>query len=115
MRQIRHLNQPLRSTGFLGATPEEGRTHPAGGAAMPKVVLQPVQVHTGSEDREGRLVLIDSELVAVLVRLDGEEHGALCGTWLLEAGFGCCDDRTRGPFSDLRDAEQWLLEQLASA
>ncbi len=80
----------------------------------PKMVFQPIRVNTASQDREGQLVLANDELVAALVRLEGEEHGTLRGAWLLEAGFGSCRDGTRRPFLTLREAEQWLSEQLAS-
>lgn len=78
------------------------------------VVLQPVQVNTASQDREGRLVLADGCLVAVLVRLDGEEHGALRGQWLLEAGFGPCGEGPPSPFLSLEDAGQWICLQIGS-
>lgn len=79
------------------------------------VVLQPVQVNTASDDREGRLVLAEGCLVAVLVRLDGEEQGGLRGRWLLEASFGpCSDDRPAGPFPSLDAAAQWVCRQLGS-
>ncbi len=78
----------------------------------PRLAFQPVQVNTASRDVEGRLVLADDQLVAVLVRLDGEEHGRLCGSWHLEAGFGPCCESVRKPFRDLRDAERWVRERL---
>ncbi len=82
--------------------------------AYPMVVLQPVQVNTSSQDREGQLVLVDGYLVAVLVRLDGEEHGALRCRWLLEAGFGPCGEVAPAPFRSLKDVEQWVRHQLGS-
>ena len=54
-----------------------------------KLTLPPVDVLTASQDREGRLVLIDGKLVAVLVRLsDGAHDPLLRGAWYLECGFG---------------------------
>lgn len=54
-----------------------------------KLTLQPVDVLTASQDREGRLVLIDGKLVAVLVRLsDGDHDPLLRRAWYLECGFG---------------------------
>ena len=55
---------------------------------MPTIELQPIRVRTGSKDKEGRLVLADGELVAVLVRLDDEMHGSDRGKWFLEVMFG---------------------------
>lgn len=78
------------------------------------LVLQPVQVNTASHDSEGRLVLSDDCLVAVLVRLDGEEHGLLRGKWLLEAGFGPCCQPAPATFPSLEAAETWVREQLGS-
>ena len=36
----------------------------------PQISFQPIEVLTASEDREGRLVLVDGKLAAVLVRLE---------------------------------------------
>ncbi len=80
----------------------------------PMLMLQPIQVNTGSRDSEGRLVLANNCLVAVLVRLDGEEHGTLRGRWSLEAGFGPCSDLPPRPFRSLADAQRWVQRQLAS-
>ncbi len=52
-----------------------------------RVTLQRVRVNTSSRDTEGRLEFADGELVAVVVRLDGDEHGDFRGLWQLEAGF----------------------------
>jgi hypothetical protein len=79
------------------------------------MAMRSIQVNTGSRDTEGRLVLVDAHLVAVLVRLDGEEHGLLRGSWLLEAGFGPCDATAQGAFRTLLDAEIWLWQQLEGA
>ncbi|MCJ2109138.1 hypothetical protein MKK70_27960, partial [Methylobacterium sp. E-041] len=51
------------------------------------LVLQPILVDTGSPDREGRLVLANGLLIAVLVRLDTPEHEVGPG-WFVEAAFG---------------------------
>jgi len=51
----------------------------------PRISLQPIEVMTASQDREGRLVLADGMLVAVLVRLSDEAHDPLLrGAWFLE-------------------------------
>ena len=53
------------------------------------ITLQPVDVLTGSNDREGRLLLVDGRLAAVLIRLDDQAHiGLLRGAWYIEHGFG---------------------------
>ncbi len=78
----------------------------------PSVRLRRVFVNTGSRDTEGRLVLADDQLVAVLVRLDGEEHDGIRGSWLLEAGFGPCSVMAQRPFTTLGRAKEWVTEQL---
>lgn len=79
------------------------------------LVLRAVRVNTKSADKEGRLVLAGGELVAVLVRLDGREHGKLCGCWLLEAGFGPCAAVPAKVFAGLEDAKEWITNQLYAA
>ena len=79
---------------------------------MLNLALRPILVNTSSRDTEGCLVLADAHLVAVLVRLNGEEHGPLRGSWLLEAGFGPCDTKMKDAFPTLWDARLWIREQL---
>lgn len=73
--------------------------------------LQPVQVATGSDDQESRLVFAGGFLVAVLVCLSAQ-HQANAGRWHLEAGFGCIHGITAPLFADLNEAEAWINEQL---
>ena len=70
---------------------------------MTPLMLQPMRVRTGCRDTESRLVLLDDELVAVLVRLDDGIHGDDQGKWFLEAGFGSLSLRP-DPFADLDEA-----------
>ncbi|HEX2054777.1 MAG TPA: hypothetical protein VHJ78_13770 [Actinomycetota bacterium] len=79
----------------------------------PPLTYRPVRVATGSDDEDGRLVLADGRLVAVLVHLAGEEHKELRGGWFLEAGFGCCAVPAPGVFPTIEDAEAWIGEQLS--
>jgi hypothetical protein len=74
--------------------------------------LQPVRVATGSDDEEGVLVQADGRLVAVLVRLSGEEHGGLKGAWFLEAGFGACAAVNPPVFPSLDAAQDWIERQV---
>ncbi|KQP31058.1 hypothetical protein ASF49_10765 [Methylobacterium sp. Leaf104] len=74
--------------------------------------LQPVQVATGSSDRESRLVFEDGLLVAVLVQLSSE-HDSEAGHWFLEAGFGRVDDPHAPIFADLDEAQAWIARQLS--
>ena len=76
------------------------------------MTLRPIRVRTGSRDRDGRLALSDDELVAVLVRLDDEAHGADRGRWYLEAGFGPQIAMSTPMFRDLDEAEAWLTARV---
>lgn len=75
--------------------------------------LQPVQVAAGSKDQESRLVFHDGFLVAILIRLS-EEHESDAGRWFLEAGFGQVDRVRSAPFTDLDEAQAWIVGQLSS-
>jgi hypothetical protein len=78
----------------------------------PRITLQEMPVMTGSEDREGRLVLSAGQLVAVLVRLADAAHGEERGGWFLEAGFGRCWSVVAPVFSDLDEAQAWVRQKL---
>jgi hypothetical protein len=55
----------------------------------PDISFQPMRVLIDGHDSEGRLVLVDDQLVAVIVRLDGQNHGPKQrGLWHVEATFG---------------------------
>lgn len=75
--------------------------------------LQPVQVATGSNDTESQLVFHECFLIAVLVRLS-DEHEADAGKWFLEAGFGQVGFVRPPPFTDLAEAQTWIVDQLVS-
>ena len=50
--------------------------------------FQPMRVLVQGHDAEGRLILADGQLTAVIVRLDGPIHGpGHKGQWHLEAGL----------------------------
>lgn len=74
--------------------------------------FQPVQVATGSPDGESQLVFHEGFLVAVLVRLS-EIHGDNVGMWFLEVGFGRVHDPAPPLFTDLAEAQDWIVGQLA--
>lgn len=71
-----------------------------------------VKIATGSDDEDGRLVLVEGRLVAVLVRLDDESHGPARGQWSLEAGFNGVDSVKPPLFADLDAAERWIARQV---
>lgn len=73
--------------------------------------LQPVQVGTGSNDIEGRLVFADDLLVAVLVQLS-DDHDDQSGKWFFEAGFGRLNVVNPLTFADLDEARRWIMQRL---
>ena len=80
------------------------------------LLLQPMRVATGGADEDGRLVLANGRLVAVLVRLADEVHAGRVGSWFLEAGFGPCAAEVPSPtFESLDAAQAWVERQLAAA
>ena len=77
------------------------------------VTIQPIRVATGTDDREGYLVLEDAVLAGVIVRLDDPMHGDNVGKWFLEACFGphCRRDPV---FPSLEQAVNWFHERGSS-
>lgn len=73
--------------------------------------LQPVQVATGSNDQESRLVFDEGFLVAILIQLS-ELHETDAGKWFLEAGFGPVDDMHPPLFDNLDKAQAWIAARL---
>lgn len=68
-------------------------------------------------DSDGRLILADDQLAAVIVLLDGEHHSpGMIGKWHLEAGFGKCAAPPAGAplWSTPDEAGAWVQEKLAS-
>lgn len=81
---------------------------------MAELILQPVPVNTGSRDEDGRLVLADGRLVAVLVRLADRVHAELTGAWSLEAGFGPFACAQFPVFDNREIARDWVRHQLGA-
>ncbi len=79
------------------------------------ISLQPMRVLIDGHDTEGRLVLADDQLAAVIVRLDGQAHSpAERGLWYLEAGFGRCE-MPRGDallWATPEEAGLWVQQRL---
>lgn len=72
--------------------------------------LQPIWIRTESNDGEGRLVLAEGVLVAILIRLSAD-HGAAAGYWFLEAGFGSLAYPRPPAFLDLTTALDWITQR----
>jgi hypothetical protein len=68
-------------------------------------------------DEDGRLVLVDGKLAAVVTRLDNDiHHPEQRGKWHLEAAFGSCSLSTCGMlFQSLTDVQQWIERCFADA
>jgi hypothetical protein len=77
-----------------------------------RITLQPIPVLTGSDDRDGLLVLDDGALVAVLVRLDSAVHEEQRGGWFLEVGLGPCYGPVHPVFESLEEAQEWVAKRL---
>jgi len=76
---------------------------------------QPLLVNTASRDQQGCLVFVDDQLVAVLVRLEPDEHlePELWERWFVEAGFGPCRGRPRtSSFASPADALGWARQRV---
>jgi hypothetical protein len=69
------------------------------------VELKEIQI-ASDYDHEGRLVVIDGRLVAVMVKLS-ELHEHLAGRWDLETGYGVLKYE-RPSFLDLDSAVEWI-------
>ena len=73
-----------------------------------------MRVRIDGHDSEGRLVLVDNQLAAVIVRLDGQSHDPdQRGLWHLEAGFGMYTvPRPMPLFKTLEEARAWVERAL---
>jgi hypothetical protein len=74
--------------------------------------FHPIKVATGSADEDGRLVMVEDRLVAVLVLLTDPSHGVARGQWCLEAGFDGVDSVKPPLFANLEAAGRWISLQL---
>ena len=82
------------------------------------ISYQPMRVLIDGHDSEGRLVLANDQLAAVIVRLDGDVHDATArGLWHLEAGFGKCAPPMDGAplWATPEEAGLWVAGQLTGA
>jgi hypothetical protein len=77
------------------------------------ISFQTMRVLIDGHDTEGRLVLVDGQLAAVIARLDGKTHPSTDrGKWHLEAGLGKCAVRTTHLFKTPEDAGAWVARTL---
>ena len=77
------------------------------------VTFQRTQVATDCKDREGCILFVDGAVIAIIVRLDAPEHGAIQGKWFLEAGLGRCA-RVAPLFDTIDDALAWVEKRVSA-
>jgi hypothetical protein len=75
------------------------------------ITFQPIGVALDDEKVEGRLVLADAHLVAVLVMLS-PGHEEFAGKWFAEALFGALAEEGHPVFTDLEEARTWILSRV---
>lgn len=82
---------------------------------LPTSRCEPLLVNTASPDRQGCLILVDDQLVAIIVRIERTEHlePELWERWFLEAGFGPCQAPTlNSSFASPAEALDWACRQV---
>lgn len=84
---------------------------PARGNVETLVTMQPIAVNTGSDDRDGMLVIANGMLVAVLVQLSTPEHENF-GDWFVEVALGPLRTHLAPTFGNLDEATRWLRQRL---
>ncbi len=67
-----------------------------------------LNIRTGTDDRNGLLMLLDGELVAILIELSDAVHEEACGRWALEMSFGLDDGRAPETFVSIEQAWDWV-------
>lgn len=75
------------------------------------ITFEPIPVALDDENLEGRLVLADAHLVAVLVMLS-PSHEEFAGKWFAEALFGSLAEEGNPVFTDLDEARTWIMSKV---
>lgn len=78
------------------------------------VVLQPILLDTASRDQDGRLVMANGRLIAILVHHEDLDEPANRG-WFLEAGLGRLQGLRPARFDSLDAATRWVRLRLKTA
>ncbi|MCJ2131016.1 hypothetical protein [Methylobacterium sp. E-045] len=84
---------------------------PGHGNVETLVTMQPIAIDTGSDDRDGMLVMANGMLVAVLVKLATPEHEQE-GDWFVEVALGPLRVHLAPTFGSLDDATRWMRHHL---
>jgi hypothetical protein len=74
-----------------------------------KLEIKPIELDH-DDDTEGRLILHEGRLAAVLSQLS-DQHAGRSGRWFVECGFGPLA-RCGMEFESLDDAQSWIAERL---
>jgi hypothetical protein len=84
---------------------------------VPNIVFQPISIETSTADTDGRLVLVDGRLAALLIRLQDEMHPEdLRGAWFVEAAFGALSEEAgTASFTTLEEAADWIKRRLSGS
>jgi hypothetical protein len=78
----------------------------------PIIELRPIALATATADNEGRLVLVDGKLAAVLTLLQDKMHAEKRGGWFLEAGLGDWAGQQGMIFATFEDVAEWLRQRI---
>lgn len=75
------------------------------------ITFEPIPVALDDEKVEGRLVLADAHLIAVLVMLS-PSHDEFAGKWFAEALFGALAEEEHPIFANLEEARNWIISRV---
>lgn len=67
-----------------------------------------IRIKTDSGDHNALMLFYEGELVAILVELADECHGAARGRWTIEATYGLHLERSPATFASAEDAAAWI-------
>jgi hypothetical protein len=80
------------------------------------ISFRPTRVLIDGYDSEGKLILADGQLAALIVRLDGEHHAPEHrGWWHLEPRLGKCAVSPAPLFKTPEEAGDWVRQRLTGA
>jgi hypothetical protein len=80
------------------------------------ISFRPSRVLIDGHVSEGKLILADAQLAALIVRLDGEHHAPEHrGCWRLEPWLSKCAVSTAPLFRTPEEAGDWVRQRLTGA
>jgi hypothetical protein len=81
---------------------------------VPPTNAYKIRIRTDSADHNALMLMADGELVAILVELADETHGAACGQWTIEATFGLNSRIRPAYFASAAAAAGWVSEHICN-